>query len=1252
MQAGFPTGTEPDAGTKKFRFRPPSIEELKPYFPQLEILNYIGQGGMGAVYKARQPMLDRYVALKILPPEAATGPGFTERFTREARALARLNHPNIVAVHEFGQSGGYHYLIMEFVDGVNLREMERTQRLLPAQALAIVPKICDALQYAHDEGVVHRDIKPENILVDKKGRVKIADFGIAKILGAETRDRLTGAQHVVGTPHYMAPEQVEKPLTVDHRADIYSVGVVFYEMLTGELPLGRFAAPSKKVQIDVRLDEVVLRALEKEPELRYQHASVLKSDVETISTPGIQPQSKVNRPRFSRTAILGLVGPIVFIALASAALRLPGEPPRIDGAPNFIFLIASPLLAMCIVGWAAISKIRRSAGTIYGMTLGFVEAMLLPLLALDGLIFLLCYLVAVAVHGEPDVSNREQALVYTTAIILSLIADLFVVRSAWRIVNRVPEHQPTRLTMPPDLGNAPRTSQSLFRNLLVLLRQFWKQIAATLLFLNFALPHTWEFNRFGVTQPWLFLPTGAHGIIFNPLSTSFLSGVAALFIAAMLLLSRNQTLKSRYFRWIGSVAIALVIAAAARLVIETFKVTNDAVAPEINPGSTVLVYKLSHKFQQGDIVAYRWYATGYPTKYLLGRVAEPPYNNSISIERRNQSPEKILVSDIVGKVIFNTRASSAADLAHSPQNLRDATTPQVIAAGLSAPKEPWAWQELQRRGGLSSAEGNEIVTGLTLWLQRNYPDGYREPLFWLGDYLKDLHANHLISSSNELAFLVAFVGNSSVEPLPRLRDNIDSLDFTAELRTPWWPKEFGFELLNYVTSVDIDGQHLPLKASYGNRWNQQYYRGELKSLKLTPGKHTLRYEVETAIVPMSEMPGLREDAPPGEWPAPAKRWKRTAERDFTVYPAGAEIVSLSDAPSLNPIAHGALSVEQILIRISKGKPTVVVAVKTDPQPSLPISVDVNVRIADQTVKCGNVYAVKETNGTTHFPPVLQAEIKPLSTAINEADVIFTPNPSAVEQFPNVTHIWGKPIVIPHLHVVRQDLSSRPLSNSTSVALDKFGVAIDQTVTDAIDLDTGKLNAGKWDEATSLLREGSNDESLLEPLEELAKKQTEHTVRNFFGPTSEIELPFQGKTLETVCLDFDTGQILNLPKNLTIERTFLAWSRWFLDTGADAYAENRKSGPVLWGEGCVFATEPDESWNSLDATNTFKDATNAAFMMEAEMKRSEFPKTFLFKTRQNGIGLLQLTGITADKRALQLRYKLVKNEANDATTKGP
>ncbi len=275
----------------------PTSEEIAKHFPQLEILECLGRGGMGVVYKARQPKLNRLIALKILAPEKGAEPKFAERFQREAQALARLNHPNIVTIHDFGEADGMFFLLMEFVDGMTLRHLLREGHMKPEQALVIVPRICEALQFAHEQGIVHRDIKPENVLLDKQGRVKIADFGIAKIVGetplapsegarglAGTGEASLTQDHVLGTPNYMAPEQVEKPQLVDHRADIYSLGVVFYEMLTGELPLGKFQPPSKKVQVDVRLDEVVLHALEKEPGRRYQHASQVQSDVETIAT--------------------------------------------------------------------------------------------------------------------------------------------------------------------------------------------------------------------------------------------------------------------------------------------------------------------------------------------------------------------------------------------------------------------------------------------------------------------------------------------------------------------------------------------------------------------------------------------------------------------------------------------------------------------------------------------------------------------------------------------------------------------------------------------------------------------------------------------------------------------------------------------------------------------------------------------------------------------------------------------------------
>ena len=277
-------------------FVPPTVDRLSKLFPSLEITELLGVGGMGAVYKARQEGLDRVVALKILPEEFAHDVKFALRFTREARTLAKLSHPNIVSVYEFGNVEDTFYFLMEFVDGSTLREVVRAGHLTPQHALSIVPHLCDALQFAHDKGVIHRDIKPENILMATDGSVKIADFGLSRIVGNENQPTtLTRTHQIMGTPRYMAPEQLEGSRSVDHRSDIYSLGVVFYEMLTGELPIGRFAAPSQKVEIDVRLDEVVLRTLEKEPQRRYQHASQIKSDVQTITS--------TENPALARTVI-------------------------------------------------------------------------------------------------------------------------------------------------------------------------------------------------------------------------------------------------------------------------------------------------------------------------------------------------------------------------------------------------------------------------------------------------------------------------------------------------------------------------------------------------------------------------------------------------------------------------------------------------------------------------------------------------------------------------------------------------------------------------------------------------------------------------------------------------------------------------------------------------------------------------------------------------------------------------------------
>jgi len=309
QQAMLDTGFPVEA-----RETPPTIEALAKCFPQFEVLELIGQGGMGNVYRVKQKSLGRIVALKVLNARTSTNTTFPERFAREAKALAELNHPNIVTIHDFGCNGDLYYLLMEYVDGVNLRQAMNAGRFTPQQALAIVPPICEALQFAHHRGIVHRDIKPENLLLDREGRIKIADFGIARILWQqrETESLLNEPsavllisnltqESVIGTPSYMAPEQSSAPDDVDQRADIYSLGVVLYEMLTGELPTSSLEPPSRKTHLDARLDEVVLRALQQEPNNRYRTAAEMTLAIQSAIQPASDDPEEI--PNFRRCAL-------------------------------------------------------------------------------------------------------------------------------------------------------------------------------------------------------------------------------------------------------------------------------------------------------------------------------------------------------------------------------------------------------------------------------------------------------------------------------------------------------------------------------------------------------------------------------------------------------------------------------------------------------------------------------------------------------------------------------------------------------------------------------------------------------------------------------------------------------------------------------------------------------------------------------------------------------------------------------------
>jgi serine/threonine protein kinase len=342
-------------------FTAPPISQLAPLFQGYEIESLIATGGMGAVYCAVQKSLDRTVAIKILPREFGSDAAFCESFEAEAKAMARLNHPNLIGVYDFGEADGMLFIVMEYVPGQSLYHSANGIAIDANEAIRLVSGICNGLAHAHENGILHRDIKPSNILLDLHAEPKIGDFGLARPLDRKIQE----GEQIFGTPHYTAPEVVKPPHTVNQRADIFSVGVLLHELLTGKLPADDRRPASAIIHCDPRFDAIIRNATNPVPELRYSSAAQITRDLQAIAA-SAGPRVLRTTPTPASRALTRhnalAPKPVPSPSPARSALAPPGSPQRkpiaspSSSSGGVVLVVITVLVVACLLAYLILSR--------------------------------------------------------------------------------------------------------------------------------------------------------------------------------------------------------------------------------------------------------------------------------------------------------------------------------------------------------------------------------------------------------------------------------------------------------------------------------------------------------------------------------------------------------------------------------------------------------------------------------------------------------------------------------------------------------------------------------------------------------------------------------------------------------------------------------------------------------------------------------------------------------------------------------